>query len=231
MITAKVDGRQVQIETSWEEMPFGKFLDLIEVKDDYQAVLAIMLGEPVEKIKKAKIEGLEQIIERLRFLQEPARIDEQPTKIKDLVFPQDITLKTVEQFEVLRNHIQKVGTSGSVREQTEALAFYAAIYCQAINEPFDEEKAKYLSEQFKTYPCLEVMSAGSFFMAKVLSLQSGLPMSYLRKNTLMKKKKRGLKTLMKRLDFTVLWTRLRVMWVMMTSVLSRRGTSKGSTPK
>lgn len=224
MIKIKVDGVEKQMETSYDELPFGKFLDLIEVKDDYQAVLAIMLGEPVEKIKRAKIEGLDKLIPQLKFLQETALIDEQPKKLGDYVFPQDVTIEKLEQFEVTRNYINKASKSGSIREQTEALAMYAAIYCQGIKEPFDEEKAQYLAEQFKSYPCLEVMSAGSFFMAKCLSIWSGSPMSYLRKNTPMKKSKPGSKESPIRSAFQRLWTRWRIMYVRMTSIFLKRGT-------
>src|SRR6185436_10655405 len=135
--------------------------------DDYQSVLAILLQEPVENIRKAKFEGLDRVITSLKYLQEPAKIYEQPTKLGEYVFPQDLTMETVEQFECLRKYIKE--TQGkTIREQTEALGMYAAIYCQGSKEEFDEEKAKYLAEEFKTYPCLEVMSAGSFFMAKEL---------------------------------------------------------------
>ena len=97
--------------------------------------------------------------------------------------------------------------------QNEMLAMYAAIYC--VRE-FDEEKAKYLAKQYLDAPCLEVMSAGTFFHASILSLETGLTMNYLRRNIPMKKSKPGLKALMKRLGFTrpsIMW---RAMWDTMT---------------
>lgn len=196
MIKAKINGKKVEIETSWDEMPWGKFLELVEAKDDYQQVLAILLQQPVEDIRKAKFEGLDKVITALKFLQEPAKIYDKPVKLGSFVFPQDISMESIEKFECLRKYIKE--TQGkSVREQTKALGMYAAIYC--LEGEFDEEKAKYLSEEYLSYPCLEVMSAGSFFMAKALSMQSGFPMNSLRRNILMKKSRPGFVTLMKRL--------------------------------
>ena len=126
MIKAKINGRKVEIETSWEEMNWGKFLQLVEVKDDYQSVLAILLQEPIENIRKAKFEGLDRVITSLKYLQEPAKIYEQPVKLGEYVFPQDLTMETVEQFECLRKYIKE--TQGKTRrEQPEALGMYAAI--------------------------------------------------------------------------------------------------------
>jgi hypothetical protein len=220
MIKAKINGKPVQIETSWEEVSFGKFLDLIVCKDDYKQVLAVMLGESIETIQKAKFDGLERILPALKFLQVPAQIEEKPIKLGTFTFPQDIGMESVEKFECLREAIKAVAGKEDLRTQTEALAYYAAIY---IQEPFDEGEARKLAETFKALPCLEVMSAGSFFMAKVLSMQSGLTMNFLRKNTPMKKNKRGSGSLMKRLGSTALSILSLGMWGKTTKSLSKSG--------
>lgn len=207
MIKIKIDGKPHEIPEKWEEVPFSMFLDLIEADQDYTAILSILLAIPKDELKKAKIQGLDLIISRLSFMNSQPAIDPKPIKLGKFEFPKDITFETVEQFEDTRAEIHKAQNK-TLKEQTESLATFAAIYCQ---NPYDSEKAQYLSKSFYSLPCTEVMAAGSFFQAKCLSMQSGLSMNYLRKNIRMKKNRRVFGNLAKRLDFTPLLTGLRVM--------------------
>lgn len=174
------------------------FLDLIAAKDDNMQLLSILLELPIEEIRGAKIQGLELVLRNIQFLKTVPAIEKTPISLGTYVFPKDVTFETVEQFEEVRAEINRVGASGDVRLNTEAMALYAAIYCA---QPFDKEKAILLSKAFMSYPCLEVMAAGSFFQAKCLSIQSDLSMSYLRKNTLLKSSRPGLKRFLRRLGF------------------------------
>lgn len=193
MIKAKVNGKPVEIETSWEEIKFDKFLKLLDAKDDYYQIISTLLELPVEEVKSAEFIGLDDVIRSIQFLRTPAEIDPQPRKLGEFELPKDITFHSVEQFETLRKELMKAAGTQDIKEQTKSLAMYAAIYCQPLRgDAFDQEKAQWLAEKFMNYPCLEVMSAGSFFQAKCLSLISGLPMSYLRKNTPLKRKRRVL---------------------------------------
>jgi len=202
MIAIKVNGKKHSIPEAWEEVTFKMFVDMIGAKDDNILILSILIGVPIDQLKGAKIQGLDLIIPKLKFLRKEPAIVEQPVSLGAYIFPKDVTLETIEQFQEVLSEIQRLTTEAAdLKVQTEALAFYAAIYCQAIKEPFDHEKAQYLAKTFMDYPCLEVMSAGSFFQAKCLAMQSGLSMSYLRKDILLKKNRPGLSRLMKRLGF------------------------------
>lgn len=216
MIKAKVNGKSIEIETSYDELSFGKLLQLVEAQSDSAKQVAVLIGEPVEVVRKAQILGLENIYQAISFLKVPVVIDEFPVKVGEYKLPKDLAFESVEQFEVLKQEIGKAGETKDLVEMTRALAMYAAIYCQPLNEPFDAEKAGYLAKQFESYPCREVMSAGSFFMAKLLSIQSGLSMSYLRKDIPMRKNRQVSRNLMKRLGSMRLLTVWRVMWAHLT---------------
>jgi hypothetical protein len=214
MIKAKVNGKAVEIPTSWEEVKFGKFLRLIDAKDDYYKILSVLLELPEEEIKTAEFIGLDDVIRSIQFLKVPAQLDPFPKKLGDFEIPKDVTFHSVEQFETLRGELMKAANSTEIVEQTKALAMYAAIYCQPMRgDAFDQEKARWLAERFMDYSCVEVMSAGSFFQVKCLSLISGLPMSYLRKNIPLKKKRLDFAGFLKRSGFTRLSTTLRGIWV------------------
>lgn len=213
MLKANVNGKPVEIETSWGELSFEKYIKLIGAKDDNAELLSILLDVPAETIRKGKIVGLERVLKGISFMRQTALIDEHPTKLGDWELPQDITFESVAQYETMRKKINEAVKTDDVKEQNIMLAHYAAIYCQPLGgEEFDDEKAAWLVPKIMKMPCLEVMSAGNFFQAKCLSIQSGLPMNYLRKNIPMKRNRRVLKRLARRSGFTRLWTILRAMW-------------------
>jgi hypothetical protein len=212
MIKIKINGQPHEIPEKWEEVTFEQFLKLIAADQDYAAILSVLLGLDINDLKLAKIQGLDLIISRLGFMTKQPEIEPNPIRLGKFEFPKDIAFETVEQFEDTRREIAKVQDL-DLRAQTEALATYAAIYCE---NPYDSEKAQYLSKSFYSLPCTEVMAAGSFFQAKCLSMQSGLSMNYLRKNILLKKNKPVFGNLVKRLASMRLWIVLRVMWERMT---------------
>ena len=215
MIKAKVNGTQTEIETSWDELSFRKYLKLLNSQSNYTQIIAILLNLPEKDVERANFVGLDSVIQAIKFLQAPPAIDPIPKKLGDYTLPKDITFHSVGQFETLKQEITEATKMDNLHDQTKKLAMYAAIYCQPLNgEEFDKEKAEWLAEKFLDYPCLEVMGAGNFFMARCLSLTSGLPMSYLRKNTLLKTNR--FHGLLRRSGFTRFSTMLRVMWEVMT---------------
>lgn len=229
MIKIKVNGMPRQIPENWDEVTFKMFLGLIEAKDDTSKVIPVLLDMSPEDIRGKKIEGLDWVLEKVSFLKKVPAIDEIPVKLGDFTFPKDVGFETIEQFENTKTEINRTATAKNLVEQTKALALYAAIYLQGAKETYDFEKAKALAEKFLDYPCLEVMAAGSFFQAKCLQLTSGLSMTYLRRNTLLKKKRPGLNRLMRRLASMLHLTVLPGMWAKLTKK-SSNGPLTSSTP-
>jgi hypothetical protein len=215
MVEAKVNGKPVKIPSNWDEVTFGQFLKLIDCKD-YTHILSVVLDMPPDIIAKADFVGLRHVYQALNFVQTQAPVEQYPKKLGQYEIPKDISFQSVGQFEALRTEIIKAQSS-DLLGQTKALAVYAAIYCQPQNgDEFDIEKSYWLSESFMNYPCTEVMSAGSFFRDNLLSITSGLPLSYLRKSLAKRKSTQGWQTFLRRSGFTRLWTILRVMWERMT---------------
>lgn len=211
MITIKVKGKKYEYPTSWEDVKFRTMLRLIDFKLKKIDAIKIVLEEiGVDLQPNDKLEGLESILSASVFLDKTPLIDPNPEKLGEYYFPKDVTFETIEQFQDVVAEIDKVSKiEDDLRAQTEALAYYAAVYCQGQKEPYDSEKARFLSKTFLELPCLEVMAAGSFFQAKCLSMQSGKSMSFLRQNIQMKKDRLGLKTFLKLLVSIPLSTRLR----------------------
>jgi len=208
MITIKVKGKKYEYPTRWDDVKFNTFLRLIDLNLKKIDAIKVILEEiGVELHPGDKIENLESILSASVFLDNTPIIDPNPDKLGEYYFPKNVTFETIEQFQDVCSEIDKVRQSESLQEQSEALAYYAAIYCQGQKEPYDSEKARFLAKTFLELPCLEVLAAGSFFQAKCLSMQSGKTMSFLRQNIQMKKNRQGLKILLKRLASIPLWIR------------------------
>lgn len=221
----KLNGQTKTIPERWEEVPFDKFVALSEAGIDETEVLSILFDIPETEVRAAKIEGLEKIIWALKFLQKPFEIEKQPKSLDGVEFPKNIEFETVEQYQECLTEVRRVSGLPPT-EQLRSIPLYAAIY---LTKPYDTEKAQFKAQQLMKLPCTEVMAAGLFFQTKSLSLQSGLPMSYLQRHLPMKKNRLASVRYLKRLASTKLWILWRVMWSKMTKLFSN-GQSVGSTP-
>jgi hypothetical protein len=224
MIKAKVNGNPVEIETSWAELSFRKYLKLIEKgigAENFQVkqsdVLSVMLDLPTETVQKADFQGLDPVLKALGFLYTMPVVEEYPKKVGAFEIPKDITHHSVEQFETMEKYIAQAAGEQDMVNRVKPLAMYCAIYCQPLSgDAFDEEKAQFLSERIMDYPCEEVMSVGTFFTLKFVSTKRNLPMSYLYKSIPARRKRRVFDGFLRRSGFTRLSTILRAIWASLT---------------
>lgn len=191
----------------WEKMTFGQYVKYLQVyKLGWNHILAIFIDADPEEILKAKVEGFEVIISRLRFLNLPPEWDQMPTKLGTVTIPKDVTFESVEQFETMRRTYTESlpETHESAIEEYKRFAQLAAIYYQPIREgrDFDPERAIALMEEIYSLSCMEVVSVGRFFYAKLMSLRSGIPVNSLIPVSPLKKKKQGLLSSLRHLIFT-----------------------------
>jgi len=195
-----INDKKHQFPTSYEEMTFKMWCDFVGARqeNDHNEIIAILTGIPIEEVKGSKIQGLEILLRSIEFLKKEPQLDEQPEKLGKFVFPKKIEFESVEQYQDTLAEIKRIQELNDLKEANKALAYYAAIYCQ---EPYDSDRAKALAESFMSYPCLEVLSAGSFFMAKSQSIATGYSMSFLRQNILLRKNRPVLRRLVRRLGF------------------------------
>lgn len=195
---------------NWDEVSFKTSLKLIDWANSTEnSYKLITKAEAIRRILDippgAKVEGMEVLYRAASFLDKPAELDELPQKLGPYTIPQDVTAETAEQFEDISNQIQKAYDSKDLLVAYEAVLLYAAIYLQPLwyATAYDSEQARLLAKILTDYPCTEVMSAGSFFQARFLNTASGLSMNYLRRSLPLKKKRRGLRSLIKRLGHTL----------------------------
>lgn len=184
-------------------------------------ILSLATGIDEHVLRKAKIgTDFEVVMTRLRFLYMPPEWIETPKTLGGITMPEDITFESVEQFESMRqqysNPVHDVKTDDPVAEYRR-WGILCAIYYQPewerahMNDPrrekvdidasidpgtakwgqFDADRAMDMVAEINKLSCVEVVSLGRFFWAKLVSLRSGIPLTSLTQVTPPKKKKRG----------------------------------------
>lgn len=228
MLSILINSKQVNIPISWQEVTWGQYLQLIEPKNTVE-ILSIFTGIPKEELYKSVITGLEPVLVALKFMNEGMDIPERPTKLGKYNLPKDITLQTIEQYQILQKEIQKSTEASDLVGKIGFVANYAAIYCQGMNEQFDSDKSVALAKEFEKESCIEVLAAGSFFLHKLMSIDKNLPMSFLLSLTRWKNLRRGSRNSTRLSVFIRPWTWLRDMFMKMTRKL-HDGRSDGLIP-
>jgi len=177
MIQFKLNGKKVQVCSTWNDLIFNQYLQIQKLKDDYLQLVSLCTGIDYEIIKKAEIIGLESVLEAVKFISIPPVIPESVSKIGKYTIPLDskgqfnVQFKRLDQFEDMRKIMSNAKDILSV---TESFPQYLAIYLQAIRDgEYSYQKAMAMVPEIRELPALEVISLGSFFLIKLLNLSSG----------------------------------------------------------
>jgi hypothetical protein len=191
-----LNGQPIKITDSWEKMNFIQYLRNMKRKTDDKIELAsILTGLDYEYIKKAKLTGLDNLLYIARFIDTPAKFDPLVTHIGHFKLPLnskgvfDVQFESLAQFEDMRvimlalkgipakedfakYELQEI--LDRIYEHTEAYAKYCAIYVQKLRDgEYDGDKAMAMVPEVMTYPASHVITAGSFFFIKLMSLLTG----------------------------------------------------------
>jgi len=203
MLQFKLNNNTISIKIAWIETSFKEYVALMQGVDTTTAI-SIFTGVPIETLKKASIIGLEDVIQALSFLRTVPVIPATVTQVGPYKLPLNskgefnIQMESLAQFEDLRQVIKKL-PGNDVVVLTKSYPEIVAIYLQKLRDgEYDPDKAKSMVSDVEDMPALEVISAGSFFLTKLLHLLTGTtPISH---NTSQnqKKKKPDLPTSKKR---------------------------------
>jgi hypothetical protein len=181
MIDLKINGESHSIPTSWEEVTYGQYCEILKIGSDAPSFLSIFTGIDCEIIKKSKIIGLDLIITALSFTNKPPKTQEYYDKIGTYKLPPNkdcrfsIQWETLAQFEDMRAVIKKLPNKPMIKDLIEPFKFFVAIYVQPIRDgEYSYEKAKEMVGEVNKMPALEVLSMGSFFFMKLMTSLLGI---------------------------------------------------------
>lgn len=174
-----LNGKPITVTDSWDKMNFGQYLRVMKLKNDTIELISILTGLEYDYIKKANISGFDKLLFMAGFINTPPVFDfEHVTQIGPYklslnsqgIF--DVQFESLAQFEDMRQVMTKL--EEGVHAHTEAYAKYCAIYIQKLRDgEYDGDKAMAMVPEIMTYPASHVITAGSFFFVKLMSLLSG----------------------------------------------------------
>jgi len=207
MITFKLNGKSIQVPSSWNDVTFAQYLKIFDVKDDVIQLVSILTGVEYDYLKSAEIIGLDKLLEAISFTNTQIKFPDQvdycgPYKIEANSVSKDKKTKgrkeynpqyeSLGQFEDARKIMNSL--DGNIKAHTEAYGKYVAIYLQKIKDKsYDPQKVEEVEKELQNYPAFQVITLGSFFFVKLKILFGGIPRTSLPTPPTRKKLKRVLK--------------------------------------
>lgn len=206
MIKFKINGKPCTFPTSWAELSMREYCEVLKGNGGPLQLISLRSGLDYEIVKKSTILGLETLVVALQFMNKPPEVPGVVTRVGKYDLPLNskglfnIQMETLGQFEDMREAMKKIT---DIHSQMEFYAAAVAIYLQKIRDgEYNPDKAKAMVDEVMEMPSLEVISAGSFFFLKLMSLLSGTPKTSPKARQTPKKSKRVLKPSRKSSDRT-----------------------------
>lgn len=198
MIKFTINGKPINYPSKWEDLTFGQYLEVMDLKNDSIKMVSIFSGLDYEYLKDATIVNLEALLEASNFVLTKPEWDTYYPQIGPYKLPPnkdgkfDIRFESMGQFEDARATMLK---ANGVNEHTKAYGRYVAIYLQKIRDgKYQPNKVKEMEEEVLTFPAFQVISLGQFFFLKLYLLSSGTTKTSLPIFQSPKKSKRASKT-------------------------------------
>lgn len=187
MIQFKLNDKKIQVATSWDDLSYEQFHSFMVAPSDTIRRISICSGVEEDLLRKSRIEGAEAVITAVNFVATPAKWDTPVLQCGKYKLPvnhkgqYNIQFENLGQFEDLRKIIEGIKGDTQVERATNIAECYpsmVAIYLQKIRDgEYDYNKAVEMIPEVKTMPAREVVTLGSFFLVKLLSLSTGTQVS------------------------------------------------------
>lgn len=179
MIHFKLNGKKLSVPSVWDDVNFNNYCEILKTPRELTALISMFTGIDCEILNKATIIGLDEVVQALSFLKKPPEVPGYVSKCGKYDIPVtkdgkfNIQFESLAQFEDMKQVIQSI-TDKDTHAFTVSLGQYVAIYLQKIRDgEYNPEKDKEMVSEVNLMPALEVISLGSFFFIKVLSLSAG----------------------------------------------------------
>lgn len=201
MIDFKLNGKPIQICTSWDELSYDQFYATFTWDGSLKQLIWICNWNEITIKSAGEIQGnIDALVAALNFIKKPAVWDKPVLQCGPYKLPinhkgqYNIQYESLAQFEDMRALMAKITGETQVdraKSITELYPSFLAIYLQKIKDgEYSYNKAMEMIPEIKTYPAREVVTLGSFFLVKLTSLLNGTPDSSQTTTPSQKKKKR-----------------------------------------
>lgn len=183
MINFNLNNKKTSIASSWEDVTFNQYCKILNSKRDIFESVSILAGLNYETIKISTIIGLEDILIAMSFLNTVPEVPGYTDKVGKYSLPVtkdgkfDIQFESLAQFEDMRKVMNAIPVKDGkyvLHSLVKAYAHFVAIYLQKLRDgEYKPEAARQMIPEVEEMPALQVISAGSFFFLKLVSLSSG----------------------------------------------------------
>lgn len=200
MIDFKINSKKASMSSSWDELTLNQYCKILNNKGDIFETVSILSGLNYEIVKESTIIGLDDVLYALPFLNTVPQVPCYTAKVGKYDLPVtrdgkfDIQFESLAQFEDMRAVINRIPVKEGkydIVALTKSYAHMVAIYLQKIRDgKYVPSAAGDMIDEVMELPALEVISAGSFFFLKLISLSSGTKASSRPTNQTPKKSKR-----------------------------------------
>lgn len=204
--TATLNGVKVtkEIPTSWDQVTFRQYLDLVDVQNSPQDVLAAFVGVDVQTLSKVKIVGLDAILHCLAFVKVPPALNV-PKEIKGFKVSKNLEFETTGQFKDAESIVQSMKTEGGNLPKEDQLKYLdlVAIFAMPNYMDAEPEEQQEFAQQFMDAPCGEVLAIGNFTLLKLIGLKLNINPDSLSKPGPLKRLRLVIKIWQKNLAFSL----------------------------
>lgn len=181
MIEFKLNGKKMQMPSSWDDVKYYQYLKTFEITKDTTTseLIYIFTDIDVETIKGAKvIVGLEKVLGAMTFANKPMQTTGYCEKVGKYKLPSnstkkqfDIQLESLAQIEDMKAIMK---TLTDIKSLAYAYPKFVAIYLQKIRDgEYSYSKAVEMEQEVLNMPAKEVVITGGFFYLKLMSLLNG----------------------------------------------------------
>lgn len=173
--------------SSWDDLSLHQYIQVLNSKGGTAEAISICTRKPINEIEKSIIIGLDQVLITISFLRTVPEVPGYTSKVGKYNLPVtkdgrfDIQFESLAQFEDMRAALNRILVKDGkydITGLTKAYAEFVSIYIQKLRDgQYEPEKAKAMIPEVMEMPALEVISAGSFFFLRLLSLSTGTAMN------------------------------------------------------
>lgn len=200
MITFKVNGKEASIPSSWEDVTFSQYCEILKAPRQITELIAMFTDIPCETLKKSTIIGLDDVLIALSFLNKTPIVPEEVTEIGpySLISRQNIQFESLALFEDMKASALKADPN-NIADFTRSYGTYVAMYLQNLRDgEYSKAKADAMKDEVDNLPALKVIALGGFFFIKLSILLSGTKASSPHTSQSRKKSKPVMKSSRKR---------------------------------
>ncbi len=215
---ATINGEKVSkdIPTSWKQITFKTYLDLIGIPNtDPVKILSVLVGVPEDTLNKSKIVGLDSVLKALSFMRTEAMDFGVPETILGHKVPKDLNWETTGQFKDCQQIAQslkpvkdEIGNDILSRDDQQKYLEIVAIYAMPDYCDASAQAQSEFSKKFYEAPCEEVLAIGNFTLLKLIALNLNIKKEPQSKSGPLKRLRQAFKIWRLNLGFTIRYWRL-----------------------